>query len=145
MLTWGMLKIYYAGQDVDAPCGRCGGETRHQVLTVTNGVPDRLICGNCRSVHKFRAAKPEPLARTPRIPPAAKAGGPRPGSLVNQFQQALAAEQGGAKAQPYQVSQHWEEGSWMDHPSFGLGRVQRRMGKKVDVLFKDGLKTLVSA
>jgi hypothetical protein len=33
----------------------------------------------------------------------------------------------------------------MDHPTFGLGRVQRRMGKKVDVLFKDGLKTLVSA
>ena len=140
-----MTKTYYAGQDVDAPCGRCGGETRHQVLTVTNGVPDRLICGNCRSVHKFRMAKPEPLPRAPRIPAAAKPGGPRPGSLVNQFQQALAAEQGGAKAQPYKVAQHWEEGSWMDHPTFGLGRVQRRMGKKVDVLFKDGLKTLVSA
>ena len=33
----------------------------------------------------------------------------------------------------------------MDHPAFGLGRVQRRLGRKVDVLFKDGLKTLVSA
>jgi hypothetical protein len=140
-----MTKTYYAGQDVDAPCGRCGGETRHQVLTVTNGVPDRLICGNCRSVHKFRTAKPEPLPRAPRIPTAAKSGGPRPGSLVNQFQQALAAEQGGAKAQPYQVARHWEEGAWMDHPTFGLGRVHRRLGKKVDVLFKDGLKTLVSA
>jgi hypothetical protein len=140
-----VTKIYYAGQDVDAPCGRCGGETRHQILTVTDGVPERLICGNCRSVHKFRMAKPEPLARAPRIPAAAKSGGPRPGLLVNQFQAALAAEQGGAKAQPYQVAQRWEEGSWMDHPTFGLGRVQRRMGKKVDVLFKDGLKTLVSA
>src|ERR1035438_9492569 len=94
-----VTKIYYAGQDVDAPCGRCGGETRHQILTVTDGVPERLICGNCRSVHKFRMAKPEPMARTPRIATAAKSGGPRPGSLVNQFQQALAAEQGGAKAQ----------------------------------------------
>ena len=67
------MKTYYAGQDVDAPCGRCGGETRHQVLTVTNGVPEKLICGNCRSVHKFRMAKPEPLPRTPRIAAAAKA------------------------------------------------------------------------
>jgi hypothetical protein len=138
-------KTYYAGQDVDAPCGRCGGETRHQVLTATDGVPDRLICGNCRSVHKFRVAKPEPLPRTPRIAVAAKAGGPRPGSLVSQFQQALAQEQGGAKAHPYSVAESWTEGSWMDHASFGLGRVQRKMGKKVDVLFKDGLKTLVSA
>jgi hypothetical protein len=139
-----MTKTYYAGQDVDAPCGRCGGETRHQVLTVTNGVPDKLICGNCRSVHKFRAAKPEPMARAPRLPSAVKAA-PRPGSLMNQFQQVLAQEQGGAKASPYRVAERWEEGAWMDHPSFGLGRVQRRMGKKVDVLFRDGLKTLVSA
>jgi hypothetical protein len=140
-----MQKTYYAGQDVDAPCGRCGGETRHQVLTVTNGVPDRLICGNCRSVHKFRVAKPEPLPRAPRIPAAAKSGGPRPGSLVSQFQQVLSQEQGGAKARPYRVSELWEEGAWMDHPTFGLGRVQRKMGKKVDVLVKDGLKPLVSA
>jgi hypothetical protein len=140
-----MTKLYYAGQDVDAPCGRCGGETRHQLLTVTDGVPDRIICANCRSIHKFRAVKPAPLPRAPRIPAAAKSGGPRPGSLVSQFQQALTAEQGGASAKPYSVATHWEEGAWMDHPSFGLGRVQRRMGRKVDVLFKDGLKTLVSA
>jgi hypothetical protein len=143
-----MTKIYYAGQDVDAPCGRCGGETRHQILSVTNGVPEKLICGNCRSVHKFRASKPEPLARTPRtprIPAAAKAGGSRPGSLTNQFTQALAQEQGGAQARRYNVAEAWTEGSWMDHPSFGLGRVQRKVGKKVDVLFKDGLRTLVSA
>lgn len=139
------MKTYYAGQDLDAPCGRCGGETRHQVLTATDGVPDRLICGNCRSVHKFRAAKPEPLPRAPRVPAAAKVGGPRPGSLVVQFQQALVQEQGGAKARPYTVAECWEEGAWMDHASFGLGRVQRKMGRKVDVLFKDGLKTLVTA
>jgi hypothetical protein len=64
---------------------------------------------------------------------------------VSQFQQVLSQEQGGAKARPYRVSEPWEEGAWMDHPTFGLGRVQRKMGKKVDVLFKDGLKTLVSA
>ena len=142
------MKIYYAGQDVDAPCGRCGGETRHQVLTASDGVPDRLICGNCRSVHKYRAAKPEPLARSPRVPrlPAvAKTGGARPNSLTAQFQETLVREQGGASARPYRVSEVWEEGAWMDHPTFGLGRVQRRLGKKVDVLFQSGLKTLVSA
>ena len=139
------MRTYYAGQDVDAPCGRCGGETRHQILTMTNGIPEQLICGNCRSVHKFRAPRPEPLPRVPRIAAAAKAGGPRPGSLVAQYQQALAQVQGGPASQPYSVARRWEEGAWMDHPSFGLGRVQRRMGRKVDVLFRDGLKTLVTA
>ncbi len=140
-----MTKIYYAGQDVDAPCGRCGGDTRHQILTVTNGTPEQLICGNCRSVHKFRAAKPAAPVRTPRVPAAAKAPASRPGSQFAQFQNLLAEEQGGAHASAYRVTEHFEVGAWMDHPSFGLGRVQRRLGKKVDVLFRDGMKTLVSA
>ena len=143
-----MVKSFYAGMDLDAPCGRCKGETRHQVLTLTDGVPDKLICGQCRSVHKFRAEKPkaEPAARTPRVPASAKAGAARPVSgLASQFQQLMIAEQGGAQARPYSVASRWEEGQWLDHPSFGLGRVQKRLGKKVDVLFKDGLKTLVSA
>ena len=143
-----MVKNYYAGMDLDAPCGRCKGETRHQVLTLTDGVPDKLICGQCRSVHKFRAEKPkvESVARTPRIPSSAKAGSPRPVSgLASQFQQLMITELGGALAMPYSVAVRWEEGAWLDHPSFGLGRVQKRLGKKVDVLFRDGLKTLVSA
>ena len=139
-------KTYYAGQDVDAPCGRCGCETRHQVLTVTNGVPEQLICANCRSVHKFRAPRPVPEPRTPRIPASAKTpAAPRSGGSASLYQQLVAQEQGGAKALPYAISIRWEEGAWMDHPSFGLGRVQRRLGRKVDVLFRDGLKTLVSA
>ncbi|HJU83201.1 MAG TPA: hypothetical protein VJ600_03235, partial [Holophagaceae bacterium] len=122
-----MVKSYYAGMDLDAPCGRCKGETRHQVLTITDGVPEKLICGQCRSVHKFRAEKPkaEPVARTPRVPASAKAGAARPVSgLASQFQQLMIAEQGGAHARPYSVASRWEEGQWLDHPTFGLGRVQ---------------------
>ena len=139
-----MSRAYYAGQDVDAPCGRCGGETRHQVLTVTDGLPEQLICGNCRSVHKFRAPRPAPLARAPRTPSAPRPASPRPAG-TSQFQQALDREPGPPAARPYRVTEAWTEGAWMDHPAFGLGRVQRKAGKKVDVLFRDGLRTLVSA
>ena len=54
-------------------------------------------------------------------------------------------EQAGTRAIAYTVLKRWDEGMWMDHPSFGLGKVQKRLGRKVDVLFRDGLKTLVSA
>jgi hypothetical protein len=52
-----MTKSYYAGMDVDAPCGRCKGDTRHRILSITDGVPEKLICMNCKSVHKFRAER----------------------------------------------------------------------------------------
>ena len=138
-----MIKIFYAGMDIDAPCGRCKMETRHRVLTMTDGVPDNLICGHCNSVHKYRAEKPKAEPR----PRSAAGPSPRPRAAASpsRFQELMLQEQAGAQARPYSPAARWEEGAWMDHASFGLGRVQKRLGRKVDVLFRDGLKTLISA
>ena len=135
-----MTKSYYAGMDLDAPCGRCKQETRHRVVTITDGVPLDLICMSCNSKHKFRAEKPVSLS-TPRAP---RVAAPRAASGGSQFQRLMIEEQGGASARPYAVATRFEEAQWLDHPTFGLGRVMKRLGKKVDVLFKDGLKTLVN-
>jgi hypothetical protein len=143
-----MTKSYYAGQELDAPCGRCKGETRHAILSITDGVPEKLICVTCKSVHKFWAEKPDRPAtpsRGPRPTVAVRTAAPRASASPSRFQELMVAEQAGAKATAYTVAQRWEEGMWMDHPSFGLGKVQKRLGRKVDVLFRDGLKTLVSA
>ena len=135
-----MNKSYYAGMDLDAWCGRCKQETRHRVLTITDGTPLDLICMSCNSKHKFRAEKPVAVS-TPRAP---RVAAPRAASGGSQFQRLMIEEQGGASARPYAVTTRFDEGQWLDHPSFGLGRVMKRLGKKVDVLFKDGLKTLVN-
>jgi hypothetical protein len=135
-----MQKTFYAGMEIEAPCGRCKSDTRHRILTLTGGIPENLICGHCNSVHKYRAERPKPEPRAPRGAAVAR---PRPAS-PGRFQELMVAEQAGTKASPYSPAHHWEEGAWMDHPSFGLGRVQKRFGKKVDVLFREGLKTLIS-
>lgn len=140
-----MVKSYYAGMELDAPCGRCKGETRHRILSITDGVPEKLICVNCKSVHKFRTEKPVKAEAPRRAPRMATAAAPKPTVSPSRFQELLIAEQGGARALPYSTSTRWEEGVWLDHPTFGLGKVQHRNGRKVDVLFRDGLKTLISA
>ena len=140
-----MTKSYYAGMDLDAPCGRCKGETLHRILSITDGIPEKLICMSCKSVHKFRTEKAPRAAATPRAPRMATASAPKPVSSSVHFQELMISEQAGAKSQPYSPAQAWVEGQWMDHPSFGLGRVQRKAGRKVEVLFREGLKTLISA
>ncbi|HNX95113.1 MAG TPA: hypothetical protein PKL14_08130 [Holophaga sp.] len=145
-----MTKSYYAGQELDAPCGRCKGETLHRILSITDGVPEKLICVACKSVHKFRAekpARPVPAARAARAPRMATAATPKAASAPSpsRFQELMIQEQAGAKARPYSAAERWEEGAWLDHPSFGLGKVQRRGARKVEVLFREGLKTLISA
>lgn len=141
-----MNKLYYAGMDIDAPCGRCKGETQHQVLSLTNGVPDNLICANCKSVHKFRPARAT-AESTPHASRGSASGGlkPRASASPSRFHELMTQEQAGSVAKPYSIQSRWDEGDWMDHPSFGLGKVQKRLAKKVDVLFRDGLKTLISA
>ena len=134
-----MAKSYYAGMDLDAWCGRCKQETRHRVVTITDGVPLDLICMSCNSKHKFRTEKPvkEIVVRTPRTASSRPPGG-------NPFQRLMIEEQGGASSKPYAANVRFEEGQWLDHPTFGLGRVMKRLGKKVDVQFQSGLKTLVN-
>ncbi len=141
-----MTKSYYAGMELEAPCGRCKSDTVHRILSITDGTPEKLICVNCNSIHKFRPekpARPEVGSRGPRM---ATVGSPKPTSTSSpsRFQEMMIQDQAGSKARPYSVAERWEEGLWMDHPSFGLGKVQRRNGRKVEVLFRDGLKTLIS-
>lgn len=137
-----MQKTFYAGMEIDAPCGRCKSDTRHRILSLTEGTPDNLICVHCNAVHKYRAERPRPEPRAPR---AAAPPRSRPAASPSRFQELMNAEQAGTRAVPYSPATAWTEGAWMDHPSFGLGRVQHKAGRKVDVLFKDGLKTLISA
>ena len=115
-------------------------------MTLTNGVPDNLICANCKSVHKFRPERAK-VETAPRVSRGSASGGlkPRTSTSSSHFQELMTQEQAGSIAKPYTVQSRWDEGEWMDHPSFGLGKVQKRLAKKVDVLFRDGLKTLISA
>ncbi len=140
-----MAKNYYVGMEIDAPCGRCKGETRHRIHTITDGVPEKLICGACNSVHKFRAEKPAKAESTSRPSRMATAAAPKPVVSSSHFQDLMISEQAGTKSKPYSPATKWEEGMWLDHPNFGLGRVQRKAGRKAEVLFRDGLKTLISA
>ena len=140
-----MTKSYYAGMDLDAPCGRCKGETRHRILSITDGTPEKIICVSCKSVHKFRLEKASKAVAAPRAARMATASAPKPVSSPNQFQELMISEQAGAKAQPYSPVKVWDVGLWMDHPNFGLGRVQRKASRKVEVLFREGLKTLISS
>jgi len=143
-----MTKSYYAGMEIDAPCGRCKSETRHRILSITEGVPEKLICATCNSTHKF---KPERVKdhvsaniKAARPTKGTQAGPKRSGTSPSHFQELMVTERAGAIAKPYGQGITWEIGMWMDHPSFGLGKIQHKSGRKIDVFFASGLKTLMA-
>jgi hypothetical protein len=134
--------------DMDAPCGRCKMETKHRILSITEGVPEKLICANCNSIHKFKperaAASNKPSDRAARHAGAAQPKPRASASSPSHFQNLMITEKAGAVAKPYGKGTAWEAGMWMDHPAFGLGRIQSKSGRKLNVLFRDGLKTMMA-
>jgi hypothetical protein len=73
-----MTKTMYAGMELDAHCGRCKMETKHRILSITDGVPEKLICVNCNAVHKYRperviAERPPSSNSNSRAPSQARA------------------------------------------------------------------------
>jgi len=143
-----MTKTMYAGMELDARCGRCKMETKHRILSITEGIPEKLICTNCSSIHKYKPerviAERSSSSRAPSQPKAARSGARSASASPSNFQQLMISEQAGTKAKPYGQGVAWEEGMWMDHPSFGLGKIQHKAGRKVNVLFQAGLKTLIA-
>jgi len=145
-----MTKSYYAGMEIDAPCGRCKMETRHRILSITENTPEKLICVTCSSVHKFKLERDDrsaniKAARPLRVrQPAPKRSSSSSTSSPSHFQNLMITERAGTIAKPYGQGIAWETGMWMDHSTFGLGKVQYKSGRKIDVLFQTGLKTLMA-
>jgi len=141
-----MIKTYYAGQELDAPCGRCKSETKHCILSITNKIPERLICNGCKSIHKFRAEKPKKQNQKLNSKNNTQNQKAIKSTCLPRFQELVLSENVIANTVPsYDTSKKWDEGTWIKHPNFGLGRVQKQLGRKIDVLFRDGIKILVSA
>jgi hypothetical protein len=108
---------------------------------VTEGVPEKLACVGCGSVHKFKAARvaeERPVKTEKAAKAKLKAASP------SQFQNLMISEQAGAVAKPYGQGVAWETDMWLDHPAFGLGKIQHKSGRKITVLFKDGVKLLMA-
>jgi hypothetical protein len=143
-----MAKSYYAGMEIDAPCGRCKSETRHRILSITEGVPENLICATCNSIHKFKPerVKESGAAKTKVVRPTKSTHATSQRSTPSQsnFQNLMITERAGAIAKPYGQGIAWEVGMWLDHPNFGLGKIQHKANRKIDVLFQTGLKTLMA-
>ena len=134
-----MAKKFYAGMETDAACRRCKMETRHRVLSITERVPEKLICNACGSIHRFKSERVVSEAAASR-PKTVRKAAPTASNLY----QSMVTEQAGAIAQPYGQGVEWEAGMWVDHPAFGLGKVQNKTGRKITVHFLSGVKTLIA-
>ena len=123
------------GDLTDTYCGRCKVERAHQVVALNaDGSPATVICRTCGGQHRFREKK-EPVAA-----PAAGGGRRRAGRSAGRTPDTPAGP-----ARPYSPKEVYGEGEWVDHPTFGQGKVAQSRAGKIEVRFQSGSRLLLHA
>jgi hypothetical protein len=146
--------------EVDAWCTRCRMDLLHRVIAVHNGKIIRVECRTCGGHHTFRQPK-TPLAQrgaaarkspSDKTRKATSMPSPRRAAIAETERQREEAWQKTVLGQPissfkaYRASQTFGTGDLIRHGKFGDGYIVRVIDRqKVEVMFKDGPRTLAQA
>ena len=126
-------------KDIITVCSRCKLELDHIVVRHNKeGIVDRVKCHTCGFEHKYKtAAKKKAKAATKRKSSTRK-------KSPEKEYEALMAKKMDVDPVPYSMKASFTEDDIIDHKTFGKGIVTETSFERIEVLFKDGFKTLAA-
>lgn len=138
-------KTLSAGDIIESRCTRCRAVLNHTIVAMVGDKVARVECNTCGGVHNYKepkAAKPA-KAETAKKSPTPRKPRKDPAAAERQEWAALHPTLDREKARPYDMTAPYRAKELIDHPTFGLGIVERTAGpNKIEVLFQDGRKLL---
>jgi hypothetical protein len=155
-----MPKTLKPGSEVDAWCTKCRMDLLHRIIAMEGPKIARVECRTCNGHHNYRRPKsaPAPVAtKSARAP--AKAGTTRSPALSGRKLAAHELERQRESTwekavlgkpvtsfRAYRATQTFSSGDLIRHGKFGDGYIVRIIDRqKVEVMFKDGPRTLAQA
>jgi hypothetical protein len=132
-----------AGSSVESLCKKCKTVTDHHVVVMAGEKIAKVECKVCNARHAFVSPKAEPKVKTPAVPRPKKA------ALASTKQALALAEHWEKMVTPcskpltYTMERRLQVGDVIDHPTFGLGYVQKFMKPcTAEVQFKDAVRNM---
>ncbi|MBN2195590.1 MAG: hypothetical protein JW751_22410 [Polyangiaceae bacterium] len=147
-----MAKPLGAGSEIDAWCTKCRMDLGHRIVAMLDGRPKRVECQTCGSQHNYRPAKTGKGTPASRTRPPAASGGTGGGSAHRAKVEASRRAdweahvlgQAATAFSRFSIERTYAVGELVLHRKFGEGYVVELLeGKKVSIMFGDGLRTLV--
>jgi hypothetical protein len=144
------VKPLSAGSEIDAWCTKCRLDLGHRIVAMVLTKPKRVECQTCGSQHNYRAPKTlgsaklvqgrtsRPPSSVPRVTAKARAEADR----IHDWESRVNGQPGNAFTR-YSMERSYKEGELVSHRKFGDGFVVAlRGGGKVEIMFRDGIRTL---
>jgi hypothetical protein len=150
------------GGEVDAWCTKCRMDLLHRIIAMQNGRIVRVECRTCGGHHNYRKPKDAPAeaksaasprhgsngtAQTRSSPPGSRKSAAAQAELdrAANWEKAVLG-QPIAKFRAYRANETFQLGDLIRHGKFGDGFIVRVIDRqKVEVMFKDGSRTLAQA
>lgn len=127
--------VFSTGDPIEARCTKCRANNPHVIVSVDDNGPVKVKCDTCEREHKYRPPS------VPKKPAVRKAVDPK--IAERKEWELLRPEMNDKEAKGYSMTSSYKVASLIDHPTFGLGLVQRIAGtQKIEVLFEDGKKLM---
>jgi hypothetical protein len=155
-----MPKTLKPGSEVDAWCTKCRMDLLHRIIAMEGPKIARVECLTCRGHHNYRSPKSAPAAakaeRAPAKGSATRGSGPamsaRKMAAHEAERQRESTWEKAVLGKPvtsfraYRATQTFSSGDLIRHGKFGDGYIVRIIDRqKVEVMFKDGPRTLAQA
>lgn len=133
-----------AGSSVESQCKKCKTVTDHHVVVMDGDKIAKVECKVCGGRHAYKSPKEvpaEPKVRTaaPRTPRQSATQKKQSATVQALWEKSVNA----AAPMPYSMTGNFKAGDVINHPTFGLGAVQKFMRPNtIEVLFQDSLRNL---
>jgi hypothetical protein len=132
-----------AGSSVESQCKKCKTVTDHHVVVMSGDKIAKVECKVCRARHAYVSPTAEPKVKKPAVPRPKKA------ALASSKQAQAQAEHWEKMVSPcakplsYNMERSFQVGDVIDHPTFGLGYVQKLMKPcTAEIQFKDAIRNM---
>ncbi|HMR75874.1 MAG TPA: hypothetical protein PKD61_12195 [Polyangiaceae bacterium] len=143
------MKALEAGSEIDSYCTKCRMDLGHRIVAMVAARPKRVICLTCGSQHNYRAPASDREAARKRTAGPRQSAGVRvtlkaraEADRVNEWESRIAGQAHDA-FERYSMDKSFRPGQLIQHKKFGEGYVVDVLdGGKVNIMFRDGVKTL---
>jgi len=142
----GGSNVSLVGKNIDAFCSRCQLTLAHIVLYEVEGQVRGVKCKTCGTEHRYHGPTPGKRRSVPaerRIggAPAARPRTVRPAD-ARLWETRSAAIAPDVVIWDYKMTERYEKGDVIHHPSFGRGFVESTTADGMEVIFEEGRKRM---
>ena len=134
------------GKNIDAFCTRCGFTLAHIVLYEVGGAVQGVKCKTCGAEHRYRGPKPgrqrDIAAERRGVRESVRTPRPVRSADSRLWEQRNAAAAPDVVTWDYKLAERYEKGDVIAHAQFGRGFVEAITADSMEVLFREGRKTL---